>query len=43
MLRFNQYNRKILKNIICVPYWEFMPMKRFKHQHNMKVYLLCYI
>ncbi|XP_006614898.1 dnaJ homolog subfamily C member 28 isoform X2 [Apis laboriosa] len=36
MLRFNQYNRKSVKNIICVPYWEFMLMKRFKHQHNMK-------
>ncbi|XP_060812102.1 dnaJ homolog subfamily C member 28 isoform X2 [Bombus pascuorum] len=36
MLKFNQYNKKPFKHIYCIPYWEFMQIKRFTHQRDIK-------
>ncbi|KOX79953.1 DnaJ like protein subfamily C member 28 [Melipona quadrifasciata] len=36
MLKFNQYSKKSLEHIHCISCWEFMQIKRFKHQHNIK-------
>lgn len=36
MLKFNRCNKK-LKHIYCIPYWEFMQIKRFTHQRDIKV------